>query len=300
LEFGLAPEHDPFWLDSAIMVSQARAANLNVGIFPTPRFDLSPSEFWNNAPRDPAWWQNWFDHYRAFLVDYADLAAQTGSQALVIGGDWLQPALPNGTLEDGSASGVPADADLRWQAIISEVRQHFSGKVWWAVPYATGGLQASLSLLTAADGMYVLWSAPLATQTGQSAADMASQAGKLLDDEISPVASVLNKPVLLALAYPSAGGVETGCLDNGQGGCLHWSALNQPQNPSSLSLDLQAQSDLYQALLTAIDSRPWVGGLISRGFYPPAMLQDKSASVRGKPAADLLWYWFPRLTGVIK
>jgi hypothetical protein len=300
LEFGLAPEHDPFWLDSAIMVSQARAANLNVAIFPTPRFDTSAANFWKNAPRDAAWWQNWFDHYRAFLVDYADLAAQTGSQALVLGGDWLRPALPNGTLEDGSSSGVPADAASRWQAIISEVRQHFTGKVWWAVPYAAGGLQTSLDLLTAADGIYVLWSAPLSSQAGASTADMASQAGTLLDDEISPVASVLNKPVLLALAYPSAGGAETGCLDDGQGGCMDWPALNQPQNPSSLSLNLQAQSDLYQAMLTAIDSRPWIGGIISRGYFPPAMLQDKSASVHGKPAADLLWYWFPRLTGVIK
>ena len=53
-------------------------------------------------------------------------------------------------------------------------------------------------------------------------------------------------------------------------------------------------------MLNAINTRPWVGGIISRGYYPPAMLQDKSASVHGKPAADLLWYWFPRLTGAVK
>jgi hypothetical protein len=34
-----------------------------------------------------------------------------------------------------------------------------------------------------------------------------------------------------------------------------------------------------------------------RGYYA---LQDKSASVHGKPAADILWYWFPRLLGVVK
>ncbi len=33
---------------------------------------------------------------------------------------------------------------------------------------------------------------------------------------------------------------------------------------------------------------------------PQAMSQDKPASVHGKPAADLLWYWFPRLLGVVK
>jgi hypothetical protein len=65
-------------------------------------------------------------------------------------------------------------------------------------------------------------------------------------------------------------------------------------------VDLQAQSDVYEAMLYAINVRPYIAGMVSRGFYPPAMLQDKSASVHGKPAADLLWYWFPRLTGVVK
>ena len=37
LEFTLAPEHDPFWIDSAIMISQARDLGMQVAIFPTPR-----------------------------------------------------------------------------------------------------------------------------------------------------------------------------------------------------------------------------------------------------------------------
>ena len=300
LEFGLAPEQDPFWIDSAIMVSQARAMNLNVGIFPIPHFSTSPADFWSKAPRDATWWQTWFDHYRAFAVNYADLATQTGSQAVILGGDWLDPALPNGTLADGTPSGVPADADARWNAIVAEVRQHFSGKVLWALPYKPGNTQTSLNFLQATDGIYLLWNAPLATQPGESKTDMANQAGQILDNEISPLASIVNKPILLALAYPSATSGVNGCPDNGQGGCLDWTALNQPNNPGSVSLDLQAQSDLYEAMLNAINTRPWVGGVITRGYYPPAMLQDKSASVHGKPAADLLWYWFPRLTGAVK
>ncbi len=300
LEFGLAPEQDPFWLDSAIMVSQARATNLNVGIFPIPHFATSAVDFWKNAPRDSAWWQTWFDHYRAFAVNYADLAAQTGSQALILGGDWLGPALPNGTLADGSASGVPADADARWSAIVSEVRQHFTGKVMWGLPYTPGKLQTSLNFLQGVDGVYLLWNAPLASQAGASKSDMTNQAGQLLDNEISPLASVLSKPIIIALAYPSASGAATGCLSDGKGGCLDWSALNEPSNPASVSIDLQSQSDLYEAMLNAINTRAWVGGVVSRGYYPPALLQDKSASVHGKPAADLLWYWFPRMTGVVK
>lgn len=300
LEFGLAPEQDPFWLDSAIMVSQARAANLNVGIFPIPHFATTAADFWTKAPRDAAWWQTWFDHYRAFAVNYADLAARTGSQALILGGDWLSPALPGGKLPDGSASGVPDDANARWNSIMTEVRQHFGGKIWMAVPYTPGELQTSLDFLQSVDGIYLLWDAPLATQAGASKTDMANAAGALLDNEVAPLASVLGKPVVIAVAYPSASGAASGCLSDGRGGCLDWTALNEPNNPGSVSLDLQGQADIYEAMLNAINTRSWVAGIVSRGYYPPAMLQDKSVSVHGKPAADLLWYWLPRLTGAIK
>ena len=300
LEFGTNPGTDPFWLDTAIMVSQARSANLNVALFPIPHFTTTAADFWKNAPRDANWWQTWFDHYRAFAVNYADLATQSGSQAIILGGDWLDPALPGGLLADGTSSGVPADADARWKAIVAEIRQHFNGKVLWALPYTPGKFQTSLVFLQDTDGVYLLWNAPLANQAGASKTDMANQAAKLLDNEVSALPLLINKPLIVALAYPSVSGAATGCLNDGKGGCLDWTALNQPNNPGSVSLDLQAQSDIYEVMLNAINTRPWVGGIVTRGYYPPAMLQDKSASVHGKPAADLLWYWFPRLLGVVK
>jgi hypothetical protein len=67
-----------------------------------------------------------------------------------------------------------------------------------------------------------------------------------------------------------------------------------------VTLNLQLQADIYEAMLTAINDRQWVGGFVSRGYYPPTILQDKSASVHGKRAADILWYWYPRLLGTIK
>ena len=300
LNFGPLAGRDPFWLDSAITVSLARAANLNVAIFPIPHFPGTSAEFWKSAPRDSNWWQTWFDHYRAFAVNYADLASQTGAQAVVLGGDWLAPALPNGTMPDGSSPGAPPDSDSRWKAILAEVRQHFNGRVLWALPYTPGKLQTSLNFLQDTDGIYLLWNAPLAVHSGASKVDMASEAGRLLDNEVSPLPSLLNKPIILAIAYPSVSDAPTGCLKDGRGGCLDWSALNEPGNLGTVSIDLKAQSDLYEAMLTAINSRPWVGGIVSRGYYPPVMLQDKSASVHGKPAADLLWYWLPRLTGAVK
>ncbi len=301
LGFVPVPGQDPMWIDSAIMISQARALGLNVALFPRPQFVDSAAQFWSAAPRDALWWQTWFDRYRAFAVNYADLASQTGSDTLILGGDWLIPALPGGTLADGSLSGVPPDAELRWKTVITEVRQHFNGRVLWALPYTPGSLQTTLTFLQDTDGVYLLWSAGLTGQPGTSKADLSNEAGRLLDNEISPLASLLNKPIYIAVNYPSVAGAATGCPSHTPGSCLEWEALSQPDSDSNTAaLDLQGQADLYEAMLTAINGRTWVAGIISRGYFPPVALQDKSASTHGKPAADILWYWFPRLLGVVQ
>ena len=308
LQLVTVPGQDPLWIDSAIMVSQARAMGLNVAIFPTPNFPANldsttpPSaSFWLNAPRDAQWWQTWFTRYRAFAVNYADLASQTGAQTLILGGDWIRPATPGGTLPDGNPSGVPADVETQWKAIIADVRSHFKGQIFWALPYTPSNMNTPLSFLQDVDGIYLLWSAPLASNQTSTKADYAAEAGRLLDNEVAPLASILNKPLILAVKYPSAAGAASGCVPDGAGACLDWDALNRPNlDINAASLNLQTQADIYEAILTAVNTRTWVSGFISRGYYMPVALQDKSSSIHSKPAADILWYWFPRLLGKIQ
>ena len=296
------PGKDAFWNDTYRMVNQARGLNMNVAIFPTPRFAFNANDFWASAPKNGDWWQTWFDHYRAFIINFADLATQSGAQTLILGGDWIKPALPGGTLGDGlTASGVPADAETRWKAIIAEVRTHFRGRILWALPYEREYVDTPLGFLSDIDGIYLLWGLKLSDSSNPSKIDMANEAGRLLDTNVSPLASLIGKPVIVAVAYPSASGSASGCLSNGSGGCMRWTQLSPP-NPDAPSLDLklQLQADIYEAMLTAVNERQWVSGFVSRGYYPPTILQDKSASVHGKRAADILWYWYPRLLGTIK
>ncbi|HQV63927.1 MAG TPA: hypothetical protein PKV19_07990, partial [Anaerolineales bacterium] len=300
LQFAQIPGQDPMWIDSAIMISQARALGLNVALFPTPNFPASSSTFWLGAPRDAQWWLTWFTRYRAFAINYADLASQTGSQTLILGGDWIAPALPNGKLPDGTPSNTPADVESQWKSIIADVRTHFKGQILWALPYTKSSLETPLNFLQDVDGLYLLWSASLSANPSATKTDYANEAGRLLDNEVAPLASLLGKPLILAVAYPSASGSANGCVADGKGGCLDWTALDQPSDLSSVSLSLQTQADIYEAILTAVNSRPWISGFISRGYYPPAALQDKSASTHSKPAADILWYWYPRMLGIVK
>jgi hypothetical protein len=145
--------------------------------------------------------------------------------------------------------------------------------------------------------VYLLWSAPISTQQNSTKDALITEISRLLDNEISPLPSITGKPVIIALNYPSINGAALGCSI----GCPEFSALSRPNadNPG-VALDLQAQADIYEAMFTAVNARPWISGVVSRGYYPPAALQDKSTSIHGKPAADILWYWFPRFTGAVR
>lgn len=290
LLFAPVPGKDQLWQESGQTIAQARAQGLNVALFPTPRMPQGQTAFWDNAPRSPDWWNQWFNRYRAFTLHYADLAAQSGAQALVLGGEWVEPSLPG-------ANGAPPDAELRWRNIISEVQSRFGGLVYWALPYRAAPLNAPL-FMDALDGYYLLWSAPLAARPGEPIDTMSAEAGRLMDAHLLPLLQQTNKPLVIAMAYPSATGAGTGCIPS-SGGCLDATALSRPNaDIGNVGIDLVAQSNAYQAVLRAINDRSWISGVVSRGYYPPAALRDKSLSIHGKPAADYIWYWFSRLRGV--
>jgi hypothetical protein len=77
------------------------------------------------------------------------------------------------------------------------------------------------------------------------------------------------------------------------GDCIDISRVTT-SNPEifNLSLDLQEQLDAYSAILTQIQAREWIVGVVSRGFYPPAILIDPSQSIHGKPVENSLLLWF--------
>ncbi len=286
---------DPLWPDSIETIVQARSQGLQVALFPTPRFPGGASAWWKSGTRDFPWWTVWFERYGNFLLHHAELAAHQNAAALVLGGEWLSPALPGGTLSDGSASNVPADAEARWRKLLGEMRSRFKGSLIWALPYPQG-LQNPPPFLDSVDIIYLLWSAPITPKGDPSEIGLAAEAGRLLDKDVMPLQGQIKKSIVIGLAYPSAKGATAGCLPSPQGGCLDLDALARPSpDIPKIELDLQEQVRAYSAMFLAVNERDWISGLVSRGYYPPAILQDKSSSIHGKPAAGVLWYWFPRL-----
>jgi Glycoside Hydrolase Family 113/Carboxypeptidase regulatory-like domain len=267
-----------------------------IGLYPQPNFPMPVDQWWQQAPRNFTWWVSFFERYSNFILHHATLASNVATP-LILGGDWLNPALPGGRLADGSPSNVPEDAEARWRSLIQQIRERYSGAIGWTLTYPDG-LKNPPSFLDAVDQIYIIWSAPLATQPGASIEEMQAQAANILDQEILPFQQAVDKPVIIAISYPSIDQAAMGCIPVSGGGCLDYALLAQP-NPDipELNLNLQTQSNAYNAVFSAINERSWVAGYVAMGYYPPAVLQDKSISIHGKPASGVLWYWSQKYLG---
>ena len=111
---------------------------------------------------------------------------------------------------------------------------------------------------------------------------------------------ILEMPFVVGAAYASAEGSLQGCIglpQNDSAGetsdCIDPTLLESPypDNPDVI-ISIEEQIQAYQSLLIAINDHDWIDGIVARGYYPPAALQDKSTSIHGKPSQELIAEWY--------
>jgi hypothetical protein len=266
----IVPGQDVLWAELVNWISQSHQLSLNVGLFPTPRLAEDDNLWWQQTNPDFSWWVTWFENYRQFVLHHADLASRQDVQTLILGGEWVLPALPNGRFPDGISSNVPIDAEERWRSLISEIRTHYGGKLAWGLPYPEG-VENPPSFLDAFDQIYIILSTPPTNQTDDTLPEFEAEYSKILDSDIFYIQQNTGKPIIIAIAYPS--------------------------ESAKLAVGLKEQETAYNSLLMEINKRDWIKGIVSLGYYPPVPLADPSPSIHGKPASGVLWYWFPLLLG---
>jgi hypothetical protein len=295
------PLYSPFRND----LTKATQDAVDLGLKPIYRPNLvlpveelgSFDTWWESASRDSTWWSVWFEQYRSFILTHAVLAAEAGAEKLIISGPELSPAWPEGILADGSASNVPADADQRWRELIEEIREVFPGTLAIELEFRQE-LQEPPSFSDALDEIHVYWHAPLSRSTEATLAEMQAAAGDYLDEIALYSQALSDIPFSLSVEYLSIDGGATACAQVNNGDCIPASAFDQGSEVDpSFEVDLDEQSRALNAILLAAYDRPQITGLFVRRFNPAVMLQDQSASIYGKPAADVLWYWASGLTG---
>jgi hypothetical protein len=278
------------WRD---IVATAHNVGLQVSLHPvTCRYTpYGACDYWNGVNFSTAFWDSWFTAYERAILTQAALARDTSTDQLVIGDFKLRPSFP-GEPE------APPDAEARWRGLIDHIRAVYAGPLAFELLLGDTLWPSPPPFLDAVDNVRVWWWSPLSTSSRPAIADMTVAAAGLLDNQVFPLQQRFNKPVQLSLAYGSVDGAATQCLRRPDGQCHSFEdfapgALDVTQYP----VDLPEQADIYQAILAAVNERPWVAGVSSFGYDPQVILRDKSLSVRGKPAESVLAAWFPKLTG---
>jgi hypothetical protein len=291
-------QHAPLGDELVRQIDQASGLGLQAGLHPAlivPQGSLD--DWWEEAPRDGAWWTVWFERYRSFLLTYAALAERAGASKLVIGGPEVAPALPGGVLADGSPSGAPVDAETRWRSLLEEVRTIYHGPLAFEIDFGRT-LQPAPSFLDAVDEVHVYWHVPLGEGLEVAPADMQAAAYSAVDGSLLADPDLEGKPIILSVEYLSVDGGATACAAMADGSCRPPQAFDAGADPEpDLALDLAEQSDALNAVILAAYARDEIQGFYARRYYPPVSLHDKSASVNGKPSGQMLGYWYSEITG---
>jgi hypothetical protein len=290
------PRHTPFSSGLQGLADSAHRAGLQVVLRPeliTPDGG-SFSSWWLAAPRDYAWWISWFEQYRAYMLNFAVLAEMINADKLVISGAPVSPTFLGGELIDGTESGSPPDADLRWRDLIAEIREIYSGPLALEIELGDG-IPDLPPFIDTVDQVHIYWHPSLATDL-KGVAGMQNQAALRLDQLLAN--RVLQGiPIILNVEYLSIEGGANGCAPAPDGSCRAPSDFDFGQQVDpDLALNLEEQALAINAVLLEAYNRDRIQGFYVRRFNLLAELQDKSASVYGKPAGDVIWYWFPLLT----
>jgi len=248
-----------------------------VNLRPTIAVESSNMEkWWQEAARDNIWWNLWFEEYRSFLLTFAEYADEMGVEKLILNTHDIAPSLPSGQLTDGSPSGVPNDASVRWEELISEIRESFSGRISVEVELQIDSLDLP-PFVEHVDEISIYWRIPL-SRDGST--------------EFDVLKTTVDQTFDWLLVQPDLQGKapDGSCRDPGS------FASGREVDPD-LAVDLLAQAEAINAVLLGAFTRDEITGFYIRGFNPTVRLDDKSASVYEKPAQNLMEYFYPLITG---
>lgn len=293
--FEISIDGTPRWNHLITEIESAHNNDLSVSLFPTINFPTNPLNWWAALPTNQeTTWALWLTQYRDFIYQYATLAELTESEILVLGGDWITPALP--ISENFEIYHQPGNIHNLWEQTIQGVRERYQGKIaWYLSPEIAGQLPDFISEV---DMLYLKWN--LAPDPANPVGDLKTYLGDNLDSIAKELKNELNKPIVLVLAYPSLQGYGSECIPSpvDEGSCIDVSLLLQgPIGENPAAADIEAQAEYYAAFLSAVAEREWIDGVISQGYSPILKLHDPSASIHGKPAEQILRKWFASVLG---
>jgi hypothetical protein len=293
--FGLDPTQAPFFREIVGWIDLAFRRGLQVNLRPALELaGMTEDAFWTDAARDPGWWRLWFEQYRSYLLSVAHLAAEKGVQRLIVDLHSVAPALPGGSLANGQPSAVPAEGEALWRQILADVRSIYSGRLV-AELEVEQGLQTPPPFMDAFDEVRLYWHAPLASEAGLSF-ERLQQSARFELEAVLADPDLPGQPITLSVELLSIPGSALACAPAPDGSCRPASEFDQGAvvDPD-LAVDMPAQAAALNALILAAMDQDRISGFSVRGYDPGPILHDKSASIAGKMAEDVIRYWYEHL-----
>ena len=285
------PGRDLLWPDVLTSVQNAKQAGMSAAIFPRLQFPEGSTKFWQDADKDPAWWQYWFDGYHRFMIQNADAANLSGAAALILGDPVTSPSFSSGKLPDGTSSNAPSTADDQWRQLITDIRARYSGPIIGAFDLSVQGTELP-GWFDRVDAVYLITYPVLSADAVTGFSSTFDEVDAYLENTLKPVAENAGRPILLGLSVPSTKDAYAGCGETSTSCAEDTSMMGSTQG-----LDLELQARITNAFIMRASTKPYINGFFSRGYQPAGSLQDSSISVHGKPANDVLWYWYHFLGG---
>jgi hypothetical protein len=281
----------------ALGIETAHELGLRTAVYPSIRFPNGLDEWWQSVSPSDVWWQTFLEQYRGFILHHALLAEQNHADVLIIGGDWLNPALPGFHGYDHIYESQPGNINAIWSNIIQEIRSVYHGTLAWHLDFDQ--LSKPPDTVHEVDEIYLHLGTQIANKPDANFHEIQINIENILDEKVKPFFNSVDKPIILHIAYPSAdGGATYNLPQSSDTNSFPFESLSPlaPDVPE-IPLDLQEQADVYNAILSAVNGQSWISGVVSEGFLPIIQLEDKSISIHGKPAQEVLRYWFSHFRG---
>jgi len=216
---------------------------------------------------DPLAWHDWFQSYRRYIVHEARLGEVIGAELFSIGNE-----LPLLTLDPAH------QAD--WRALISNVRQVFSGNITYCANWGDDFEQIRFADELDVVGLNAYY--PLTAEPDASF-EACRRGARAIADKVAAVAARIQRPIIITeIGFPST-----------------TQAPLRPWDEEGSELSVKAQAEAARAFFEAFWDRPWLRGIYWWKWYSHGRgggEHDASYMPRGKPTADVIaeWYSHPR------
>jgi hypothetical protein len=287
--------HNPTVEDIKLISIAAHERGLKIFLQPKIQFSTSADDFWNEFGKTDIDWGVWFESVSNFYVQTALLAQQIDAAGIILGDEQISQIIAESESITPLAGKYPSDSMAKWNDIFKNIKNTSHLPIYLALRF-DDFIHVGVADIKDIAGLYLLDLGQI-PEKAEDPRQSAEIIGKKLDESLMPILTDSDLKVWIGLDFPSVSYSETVCITYPTQ-CVSPEIFNfpAPEQPG-MQISLQAQTNLYNSAIPEINRREWIGGLSSRRFLVPGGYQDQSSSIRGKPASDVIWYWYSQMSG---